>query len=236
MSWGGKADFNGAVVLAEVPEHVIARSLPRLLSLQSTDHVRPSYHPVVFIFGELVQGGAHLLGFSFSAGVCYREVAVLVPFVQLGVERTPVVFTLQMLADHPSAVALGNTVYGYRKTLVQIETSGPTYQCRLQGRTLFSGTGSISGPWLRPLRLDANALSWLTSLIGLPILGQRASGQFVRSSFDWDLTRASVRALEAEIHWDGPLGSLETRSLAGRGLALRDVTWRTGLPQQLISR
>jgi hypothetical protein len=236
MAWGGKADFNGAVVLTEVHERVIARYLPPSLSLQSSAHTRPSYHPLLFIFGEMVQGGAHLLGFSFSAGVSYREVAVLVPFVSHGMESTPAAFSLQMLADHPSAVTLGNTVYGYRKQLVQIEASGPAYQCRHQGRTLFSGTGSVTRASWGPLRLEQSEFAWLHAMIGSPILGQRASGQLVRSSFDWDLTHASVRTLEAEIRWNGLLGSFRARSLLGRALALRNVTWRTGLPQQLPMR
>jgi hypothetical protein len=233
-SWGGKATFNGAVVLAEAPAPVVAEGLPGALGLCEGAHSsRRGMHPLLFVFGEVVEGGAHLLGVSYSAGVSYRELAVLVPFVRHDNTPAPFLFAQQMLADDARAVLLGNAVYGYRKQLARIETAGPAYEGHLQGCLAFSSTGSVKGSWSGAAATGGEGPAWLGSLLSLPILGRLESGQLIRSRFAWDFHTASLCALEARLEWQASQQRLRLKSLAGRALAIRGLLWRTSPPQML---
>jgi hypothetical protein len=233
-TWGGKAAFNGAVVLTEAPTPVVADCLPGSLAvLEGAPSSCAGVHPLLFVFGEMVEGGAHVLGVNYSAGISYRELAVLVPFVRHSEGSTPFLFAQQMLADDARAVLLGNTVYGYRKQLARIKTAGPTYEGYLRERVVFSSTGSVKGPWSSVVAAGSARLSWLRSLLSLPILGCHASGQLVRSSFDWDFHCASLCELEVCLEWQAPQRRLRLKSLAGRAVGIHGLLWRTSPPRLL---
>jgi hypothetical protein len=190
---------------------------------------------LLFIFGEMVQGGAHLLGMNYSAGISYRELAVLIPLVSHKGHPAPFLFAQQMLADDARAVLLGNAVYGYRKQLAHIETAGPNYEGHLDGHIVFSGTGSLKGSWSSAAASDHADLTWLHSLLSLPVLGCYGSGQLVCSSFAWDFQRASLCDLEARLEWQAPQRRLHLKSLAGRAVGIRGLLWRTSPPRLLAT-
>src|SRR5262245_47592705 len=124
--WGGSATFSGAIVTVFAPASIVAELLPRALRLVPTSSFEPpeGTHPIVFILGEMTDGGFHMSGYDFASGVAYREMAVMIPFVAHERYPGPFVFPSSMFADDALPVWLGNSFYGLRKGHAKIEWDG----------------------------------------------------------------------------------------------------------------
>jgi hypothetical protein len=235
--WGGFATFSGAIVTVFQPRAVASMLLPRPLELTPAPSLgRTSrQHPIVFIAGEMAQGGAHWGDVRFSSGLRYREMAIMIPFVKHPARESPMVFSCQMFADDVRPVVLGNSFYGLRKHLADIEWEGASYQAHHRGKVVFQCTGGLPDRWSR-CRADADrGLGWLRSAFALPILGLRRSGQYVSSGFFWEFDWTHACPIEAQILWRpaAEQAPFHWQSVRDYSFAMRDMGWRTGAPRPL---
>jgi hypothetical protein len=239
MKWGGAASFSGAIVTVSQPVRAISNLLPPPLRPASPAPASPGSdrHPVVFILGEMSTGGAHWGGFEFTSGARYREAAVAVPFVAHPAHRGSFVFSYEMFADDRRAVGLGNSFYGLRKRLVNVDWDDEIYRVRAGDRTLLQCAGAVTDEWSSTTALTEKGLDWLRAIFRSPILGRRASGQYVESSFEWTFERSQARPLTADLRWfASALGeTVELRSVDGYSFAVRNMRWRTGVPRSLVA-
>jgi hypothetical protein len=237
--WGGAATFSGAIVTVLESTNWVARLLPAPLRASDTSAWRwtgcgPNEHPVVFLVGEMTAGGAHWVGFEFPSGMRYREMAVMIPFVEHVSWPKPLVFSFQMLADDVRPVVLGNSFYGFRKELASVEWKSDRYRARRDARIVFDCSGALTDPW-SPICVRDDGMAWLRATFALPILGLRGSHSYISSHFDWDVDCAEACALEAQGSWHAPGAPrpIPWRSVAGRSFAVRNIRWRTGVPRPL---
>ena len=233
--WGGLAYFSGAILLVSLPAPVVSALLPAPLSPLPWQHSRSGRHPLIFIFGEMADGGAHIGGMRLSTGVRYRECAVMVPFVQHAALEQPAVFACEMFADDMRAVTLGNSYYGLQKSKAQIEWQGANYEVHERGRCRFRASGRLNGDWSSTLLEADEQLLRIRRLFTLPILGRRSSGVFVRSRFEWDFALGEARAFSGKVWWLGrQTGKPRSFSAhAGSGYAVRGMRWQTTAPERV---
>jgi hypothetical protein len=190
---------------------------------------------VVFIAGEMTAGGAHWGGLEFPSGMRYREMAVMIPFVEHAAWPQPLVFSFQMIADDVRPVVLGNSFYGFRKELASVEWDGERYRARRGARILFECSGALTEAW-SSIRLRDDGMRSLRRTFALPILGLRGSHSYISSHFEWDLDGAEACALAADGSWQAPGAEppVSWRSVAGYSFAVRNMRWRTGVPRPLL--
>jgi hypothetical protein len=238
--WGGVAIFSGAIMTVFQPTSLVSTLLPPRLKL--TEATWPSGrakrdHPIVFIVGEMAAGGAHWGGVDFSSGLRYREMAIMIPFVRHPAHQGPTVFSCQMFADDMRPVLLGNSFYGLRKYLAEIEWEGANYQAHHQGQLVFQCTGALPDRWSRCVDNTDRGLDWLRGTFALPILGLHSSGQYVGSRFGWEFDQAQVCPVEAQISWTFERGgqAVQWKSARDYSFALREMRWRTGARRWLHS-
>jgi len=228
-TWGGVASFNGAVVTAPAPPDFVRTLLPPPLMLDANS---ARAHDLVFFFGELEHGGAHIGGVDWSLGARYREMGVLVPCVRHPDHAGHLLFPYEMAADDATAITLGNAVYGLRKRNARIGWDGPSYEVHVEGRRKFQCTGSIHGEFSKRRVSDARLVASLLRIVAHPVLGLRNHEDYVRSHFEWDFTRAATRPLSVALEWapiarDVPFVSTVNMD---RALLVRGMRWRTSPP------
>jgi hypothetical protein len=235
--WGGFATFSGAILTVFQPSAVISLLLPAPLQLTAAAWPgRTSRdHPIVFIVGEMAHGGAHLGGVRFWSGLRYREMAIMIPFVKHPAREGPMVFSCQMFADDVRPVVLGNSFYGLRKHLADIEWEGVSYRAHHRGEVVFQCTGGLPDRWSRCVGNADRGLRWLRGTFALPILGLRPSGQYVSSGFHWDFDQAQACPIETQLSWcpAGEEPHFHWQSVRDYSFAMRDMGWRTGAPRPL---
>jgi hypothetical protein len=229
-AWGGSARFSGVVAVAPVPSALVASLLPAPLRARKQRSVDAT-HPLLFLVGELRDGGAHVAGGEFSLGIRYREAAIWVPDVSYPAADSPSLFSLAMFADDPRPILLGNGVYGFRKRRAAIEWSGASYRVELDDAPCLAVRGELHDDWQRA-RPELAPVRWLSRLASMPVLGRRATGDYVRSQFAWDLTSASIRRAGVEIAWrpEPSVPSSELRTATREAVAVSDMSWHTSPP------
>lgn len=235
-AWGGLALFNGVIAQVRLPSALVSPLLPPPLRARADPQAaQKSEHPLVFLFGELRDGGAHVGGRDFSLGIRYREAAVMMPQVRHASHDSDTLFACGMFADDSRPILLGNAAYGFRKRQARIECSGSNYEVLVGKQRQFAAQGALVGPWWSGCsgRDDAR---WLEDLGASPVLGRRASGDYVLSRFSWDLSDASLCAVSVEFQWSPEPGAplLGLRSEPNNALVVRDLRWRTSPPTTLM--
>ncbi len=229
-AWGGSARFSGVVAVAQAPSALVSSLLPAPLRARKQRGVDAT-HPLLFLLGELHDGGGHIAGGEFSLGIRYREAAIWVPDVNYAGDDSPALFSLAMFADDPRPILLGNSVYGFRKRRAAIDWSGSSYRVEVDDAVCLVVSGELHADW-QPARPELEPARWLSRLASQPVLGRRATGAYVRSEFAWDLAGASVRRAAVEISWrpepHAPSITLETKTR--EALAVSDMAWHTSPP------
>jgi hypothetical protein len=234
-AWGGLAWFNGVIARVRSPAALVSLLLPAPLRARAEPQTaQKAEHPLVFLFGELRDGGAHVGGRDFSLGIRYHEVAVMVPQVRHASHDSDTLFACEMFADDSRPILLGNAAYGFRKRQSRIECCGSNYEVLVGGQRRFAAQGALAGAWRSgcPGHGDAR---WLEDLAASPVLGRRANGDYVLSRFSWDLSDASLCAVSVELQWSPEPGAplLHLRSEPNDALVVRDLRWRTSPPTTL---
>jgi hypothetical protein len=161
----------------------------------------------------------------------------MIPFVVHAAHQGPAVFSCQMFADDIRPVFLGNSFYGLRKQLVDIDWSGTSYRALREGRTVFECSGDLPDGWSPWLGKTHDGLSWLRETFALPILGLRRSGQYIQLRFGWEFEHAEVCPMGASISWcpAAEQRPFHWEAVQGYSFGVREMRWRTGAPRPLPS-
>lgn len=234
-AWGGLAWFNGVVALVRPPAALVSLLLPAPLRAQvEREFAHEPGHPLVFLFGELRDGGAHVGGRDFPLGICYREAAVMIPQVRHAAHEFDTLFACEMFADDSRPIMLGNATYGFRKRQSRIEWSGGNYEVQVDGQGRLVAQGALRGAWRQARSGDTDA-AWLEDLGASQVLGRRATGEYVLSRFSWDFSDATLCAVGVDLQWRPWQGApfLGLRAEPSHALAVRDLRWRTSPPTTL---
>lgn len=235
-AWGGVASFSGVFARVRLPTALVSPLLPAPLraTTKKQPGAGPLEHSLVFFFGELTNGGAHVAGREFTTGIRYREAGVMISDVNHPRCDVNVSFVYAMFADDARPVVLGNAAYGLRKRTARIEWSGARYTAHVDGHDCLVARGALRDGW-RPA-CDAPVMAdWLQKVGSPPVLGRRSTGAFVLSRFSWDLSAASLCELGLELKWLPTAGSpvVDLHADRGQSVAVRDMRWSTGQPAAL---
>jgi hypothetical protein len=139
-----------------------------------------------------------------------------------------------MTCDFWPAVWNGNFYYGFNKSLAPIRW--------------HDGRFSVGDSPAR-LRFDAvvrsvrrgrgSALDVIRAAVALPVLGRRRDGRFVRTHFEWQLDRAVVESASLTLRTLGRDFEglpVQAGSAPGDAYHVRDMRWRLGWPNTVLSR
>jgi hypothetical protein len=196
----------------------------------------PEGHDLILLFGEMSDSGGHVAGLDIPTAMRYREVAILVPFVQHSDCSGPVVFPYRMFADDTRPVFLGNSCYGLRKELASIDWSGARFEVHCDHRVHFSATGALAGAWSEHLPTENEDFRMLREIFELPILGLRNTGDFVELYFELSFAHAQACRFVGRVELSLP-GSREDLHLRCEpAFAVRGMDFRTSAPRVVSLR
>ena len=229
----GEARFDGCLAFANWPRAEIARALAPELALAANRSPTPELHPVLFMFGALRNTTILFGGVAMPTGVDYPEFLMAIPFVQHRAGRNLHLYMARMFSTVPTSVFVGNTYYGFAKSLAAMAWQGP----------MFTVSNAADGHLLAHASVDASTpapgaaapnLAAMQSILALPILGRRADGTLVSSYFEVDFTAGSVAPADSWISIDAPIVaeiSLRRCYDAPAGtIQFRDAIWRLSWP------
>jgi len=127
-SFAGQAHFSGCLVATTWPRANAERLLPPELELAPNTSGTPAIHPVLFSFGDQLQGSFLLGGVPIEAGPTYREFCVIVPFVRRrGGGRSLHLYSPRLYSTSYPAYWHGNMSYGLRKAMAGMGWEGSTF-------------------------------------------------------------------------------------------------------------
>jgi hypothetical protein len=172
--------------------------LPRCLELAPQDLVAPNQHPVLFVFGRQQRVRPII---RYGEGLAYLEFLIAIPYLQWrdpGYSyRGPFVYLPRLYLDRWLPVLLG-WLCGFAKERAHSESGdGRNRIAALFSRTpLISGAFTPYGNTRRPQ--DFSGFQRLSEIFSQPLVTQTPFGSMCLD-FDWELERARLRAIDAEV-------------------------------------
>lgn len=234
-SFAGQARFNGCIAICNWRRDAVAAALPPELELAANRSRHRHWHPVVFIFGEQIDGATIFGGITVPMGVRYDEVAFAVPFVRRRDGERLHIFIPRMYSSYFPATWTGNAHYGLAKVMARMEWRGGCYTVTtLDGVEQFRGVVEPAGPWIAARDCTLRSLVEVQGIFALPIAGRRGDGRYVGSFFGWDFAAARVRPVRATVSIPSFAGAVAPRSstaLAAGTFEVAGMRWRLSWPQ-----
>ena len=232
-TFAGEAAFEGCFAITEWRRADVERLLPPEIALAENVSSRAARHPVVFAFGEQKRGAWIWGGLTLPVGLEYHELMIAIPFVVHRSGRFLHTYIPRMYASNSPAVWDGNARYGLAKELADLGWWNTTFVVTdARGRLVLHADVEADGAWRRAA--SAPAARAAAEIFALPVLGRKASGQYVSSYFAWDFDAATARPAAAAISLDAPLvAGLEPRVIQaadGRAVSVQDLRWRLSWP------
>jgi hypothetical protein len=231
----GEARFDGCIVFTNWPRPEVERLLPPELQLAANTSGLSDVHPVAFMFGALRQTTILLAGIAIPTGVEYHELLMAIPFVIHRRGRYLHTYIARMFSSAPASVFVGNTYYGFAKSLATMRWQGPIFLVTGAGGALLlhaavePGNGRSRGNTGPTANLAA-----MEEALTLPLLGRRADGSLVCSYFAFDFSGGGVGPADAYVSIDAlllPGLSPRRRYDPDSGsVQIRDAVWRLSWP------
>ena len=202
---GGQSTFVGIISALNLPREEVRRLLPPELHLAKTIDPGVSAHPVLLLFGHQNDATTLSFGFPIPTFVSYRELILVVPFVQERSGTTWYSYATRMYLDFATAKQIGED-YGYKKVLARLEHSARGLEVRDEGTgsPIFDAetfsTGALSSDAAASAQFPAYRS--LKQLLEMPIIGQKADRTYACSYFELDHDASSVMpvTLAARFH------------------------------------
>jgi len=235
-SFAGQAHFSGCLVATTWPRADAERLLPPELELAPNTSGTPAIHPVLFSFGDQLQGSFLLGGVPIEAGPTYREFCVIVPFVRRrGGGRNLHLYCPRLYSTSYPAYWHGNMSYGLRKAMAGMGWEGSTFVVTSpDGGARAHADVERTADWRPPADTDLPGFDALRAAFALPIAGRRDDGTLVSSYFRWELEDMVLRPVAATVSVDAPLseGCRPGRwtGLPGATFEVRGMLWRITWP------
>jgi hypothetical protein len=249
---GAQATYDGVVAVSMIERHKVEGVLPPGLRL-ARSLSGSAFHPVVHLIGVqrdpsgLVDGD--VVGIPEAED--YREMILLIPFVQFGSGTRWHNYSACMYLDDRLAVDIGNVVYNYNKQRAQLDSKGglPDRQNTLvksEGGTRYFYSSVDVDQAFRPVAEVGATLprfSEIRDIMDMPIVGCSEFGHLKCSYFEWNYDNAYVAPVtNASSNYEDafarhvPYGNwrpwTELPALGSSpdgGFALRGIRWRLSL-------
>jgi hypothetical protein len=237
VSFVGETRFNGCIACTHWARAALQALLPPGLALAANVSATPDVHPVIFIFGEQLEGTILFGGMSIPLGVHYSEFGLAIPYVVHRDGRSLHTYVPRMYSSFFPPVRDGNVHYGFGKALAALAWHGCIATLTApDGGLLWHAAVEPAGPWTRARHAPPN-LAALRAALALPILGRKANGRYVRSYFDLGFADAQTRPLRCAISIDAALieGLTPQRCYAvpDGAFEVRGMVWHLSWPEPL---
>jgi hypothetical protein len=159
-----------------------------------------------------------------------------IPYVRHRHGRYLHTYIARMFSGVPTSVFVGNTSYGFAKSLACMRWQGSTFIVSDIGQQQMLVHADISP--IKAAKAERRAtmanLESMHAALALPILGRRADGSFVSSYFELDFDAGSVEPAESWISIDAPIvDGMAPRRVSGApagSVRITDVIWRLSWP------
>ena len=249
--FGGGSVFEGRLVFSNLPRTVVDDVLPPDLKLANNKNPSfPNVHPVALLYGHqtATQWKLPLPWGTLDAGADYRELILIVPFVQRAGSQTWNNYVVRIYLDDPVAMAIGNVPYGYFKELATFSESDSgtvsTVNVVRGGLSVFQWTATALASTFDPHTVALTTLENYQEAIeifDMPILGTTVAG-YVCSYWTWTLGAASVRPIDVQFKFQQPFrvsGMAEwvnqgaLNSVEKGAFELKNVNWDMRYPPEL---
>jgi hypothetical protein len=237
-SFVGEARFNGGLAAAHWPRAALQALLPDDIALAANVSTTPDLHPLIFIFGEQLEGTILFGGMSIPLGVRYTEFGLAIPYVVYRDEPSLHTYVPRMYSSFFPPVRDGNLHYGFGKAEATVAWHGRIATLSTpDGGLLWHAAVEPTGPWCRTVHETPPGLAALRAALALPILGRKQGGRYVRSYFDLGFSEAQVRPLRCAISIDTALieGLPLQRCVAvpDGAFEVRGMVWHLSWPEPL---
>jgi hypothetical protein len=195
---GLQSTYGGFIVVSMMDRTVVEKALPAGVKLASP-LAGSSQHPVIHLIGDQREPSVLIAGVATPIVTArdYREMILLVPFAVNGTGTRWHNHVVRMFLDDISAVAGGNTAYGYAKELARVVATATTSGTRNEATDLFGGPHFVSevqvtGAYLPSGTAAGTMPRWkdLQTVLEMPVLGFNTG--FVCSYWEWDFSNAEV--------------------------------------------
>jgi hypothetical protein len=218
-----QATFRGCVAVVRLVGSALRDVLPSSVHLPEPD---ASSVACLLLFGEQQNATTCFAGVPMPWGVRYHELMVAVPFVRWNGGTHPHLFVHRMLCDYWPAVWVGNSYYGFNKSLARVTWDGRRFSANDESNPrLFCADLLTHQPAPR------QALAWIESAARLPVLGRRADSTFVPSRFEWDFEPAIIRRTKLRLLLcQGSLGLLLENRSDEDAYWVEGMRWRLSWP------
>lgn len=252
----GQSNYNGRLVFVNLPRTVVDDVLPPDLHLASNVSATDSdLHPIILLYGDQLLG-AYVLwgGVTWPIGANYKELIMLIPFVQHDEGTKWHNYVVRMYLDNQPAVTAGNQHYGYFKELAALadavlSPTASTLDVTQSALTVFKWTAeAISGGFL-PSAIAMGTLDnyrHAIEIMKMPLLGTLTTlfgTSYVCSYWDWNLQNAFVKPIKVTSEFVQPPRT-GTTSWVSQGPVMTDeksafelagLVWRMAFPASLCS-
>ena len=170
----------------------------------------------------------------------YKEMTLLIPFVQKKGESNWHNYALRMYLDNAQAVFLGNTFYGYARKLGNfVEDTNNLVVSALAGDVVRINAVAVDD-WLNHEDADESLPYYrsMLEILQMPVLGRHRDGHNICSYFELNPDDALVRKLAAHVEFLSPLvPAMESWAELGRqasapdgAFEIRALEWRIQYP------
>ena len=235
QTFAGQAHFSGCLLETRWPRADVMPLLPAELELAPSVSGDAADHPVLFSFGDQLQGSFLLGGLPIEAGPTYHEFCLVVPFVRRRGGRNLHLYCPRICSTSYPAYWHGNMSYGLRKAMTRMGWEGDStfVVTTPEGGRLARAEVERRAEWRSPADGDLAGFTRLREAFALPIVGRRDDGALVSSYFRWEIDEMSVRPVRATVAIEGPLSEgcpggrwegLPETSFEVRGMLWR-ITW-----------
>jgi len=192
-------EYSAAVVPWPMKAAAVQAMLPRELELGPQSLTPSGQHPVLWVFGRQRSVRPNFLKVR---GMRYSEFIVAIPYVQwvstVNAYRVPFTFLPRLYLDHPFPVILG-ILFGLAKRWCRFRQDDHSDDLSsLFGiSSIVRGRFTPHGPVLTPTQFPLFA--GMRPAFEQPLIDKPVLGPLLGAYFDWELDRASMQALDAEV-------------------------------------
>jgi len=199
-SWLARARFHGHIILMHWQRAEVERVLPAELALATNNSSTPDLHPVIFFFGALADTATIFAGITVPAVFTWTEFVAAIPFVTHRRGRYLHTYIPRIYSSYFPPLWHGNAHFGFSKQMASMRWHGPMFVLTSEDEVLLVHAVIESTPTCNLSHFDT-----MREVFALPIVGRKATGEYVCSYFDWNFSDALVRPADSWISIDAPL-------------------------------
>jgi hypothetical protein len=235
---GGEATYSGYIVFTNLSRSLVDAVLPPDLQL-ATNSVNLDLHPVIFLFGHQRNTKWLIAGTPIPIGNDYKEMMVVIPFVQKQGGVNWHNYVLRMYLDDWAAISLGNLYFAYAKEWGTADEFGIAFT-EFHYVTPYFSASMQEGTWQTSAQAELALPNYkaIQAIFEMPMVGWDSWLGLKCSYFEFHYGNAMVAALQSEHQflrsfranmgaWVA-LGSLS--SVPDGAIAIEGLDWRINHP------